>query len=365
MKIVAALLLWFAFLLPVILADDLSTFQCTANDVQIVGDGTITNEPCNCVGTFDANVTFTVRNNAASDRGCITLHLPRTVLPDGTVIEQTDIILNGGEAVPGKDTRVFSGLIEDYPCGAGRVCFGNATADGRRRCGPGECSTVSWTVPGQDTCPPAKQISSKCRHQQICITGRGITIIDCNANTAPDQDTCEVPCGGSAKVEVCTTGGPAPYEFSLSGTGGVTITPTSPVTSSALCQNFTVSGVTGTVTLTATVEDNEGCARNDTATLTTADITPPIINSTVFDTCIAEGTSAEINVFPDIDDATYFFTVDGEDLPGASDNTLLYTQNPDDMCHIITASYSVAGCRSGNVTLGISQCIFSEKCTVI
>src|SRR5207302_11035748 len=40
------------------LADDLSGLGCTANDVRIVGPGIVLNEPCDCTGTFDANVQF-------------------------------------------------------------------------------------------------------------------------------------------------------------------------------------------------------------------------------------------------------------------------------------------------------------------
>src|SRR3954447_23249484 len=38
-------------------ADDLSTLNCTANDVRIVGTGKILNEPCNCAAgsPFDAD----------------------------------------------------------------------------------------------------------------------------------------------------------------------------------------------------------------------------------------------------------------------------------------------------------------------
>jgi hypothetical protein len=57
-------------------ADDLSTFQCTANDVRIVGPSEVQNEPCDCTCTFWAEVVFTVKNIAVSDRGRITLHLP-------------------------------------------------------------------------------------------------------------------------------------------------------------------------------------------------------------------------------------------------------------------------------------------------
>jgi hypothetical protein len=90
-----------------VLADDLSTFQCTAGDVQIVGAGLITNEPCSCTGTFSANVSFTVTNNAASDRGCITLHLvPVTI--NGTVFPQQDVVLQG--TIAGKTTQTMTGI---------------------------------------------------------------------------------------------------------------------------------------------------------------------------------------------------------------------------------------------------------------
>jgi hypothetical protein len=48
------------------LANDLSGSQCTANDIRIKGPGVILNEPCNCSGTFTAQVAFTVENNAAN-----------------------------------------------------------------------------------------------------------------------------------------------------------------------------------------------------------------------------------------------------------------------------------------------------------
>src|SRR5919199_302118 len=50
----------------------LSLLQCTANDVRVVGPGVILNEPCDCpTGKFDAQVRFTVENNAASPRYCV------------------------------------------------------------------------------------------------------------------------------------------------------------------------------------------------------------------------------------------------------------------------------------------------------
>src|SRR5207248_8782906 len=40
------------------LADDLSSLNCTANDVRIVGPGLVLNEPCNCTSPFTAQVQF-------------------------------------------------------------------------------------------------------------------------------------------------------------------------------------------------------------------------------------------------------------------------------------------------------------------
>src|ERR1041384_1347298 len=37
-------------------ADDLSSLNCTANDVRIPTPGVILNEPCGCTGKFDAQV---------------------------------------------------------------------------------------------------------------------------------------------------------------------------------------------------------------------------------------------------------------------------------------------------------------------
>jgi type 1 fimbria pilin len=58
-------------------ANDISTLPCTAGDVEVVGPGTVVNEPCSCTpgGTFAAVVEFRIRNNTSSGRYCVTLHL--------------------------------------------------------------------------------------------------------------------------------------------------------------------------------------------------------------------------------------------------------------------------------------------------
>src|SRR5918993_1027212 len=106
-----------------------------------IGPGRVINEPCNCSGTFTATVEFTVENNAASARNCITLHL----CPAGSV-NPGDIILQG--EIAGKTTQVMTATIQNYPCGAGLLCFGAAGQDDRGRCDAGVCcSTISWGVP--------------------------------------------------------------------------------------------------------------------------------------------------------------------------------------------------------------------------
>ena len=335
------------------LADDLSTFQCTANDVRIVGPGQVLNEPCDCSGTFSAEVAFTVENNAASDRGCITLHMVGALLPDGSIFNPGDIILEG--TIPGKTTQTMIALIADYPCGAGLVCFGSASGDGRRRCEAGECATVSWTVPGQDTCPPDKQISSKCRHQQICIQGRGSVTLDCDATTQSVDDVCEVTCGGFTTLLLCTSGGPAPYTFTLDdgqSSGSTT----------DLCYSFEVGPITEDTTYTGTVTDAEGCSKSASVTLTTTEITPFIA---VDGTENCDGILTFSAAAEGFSDCSVGWTIDGLEATDAetdavvvrvnSDGTLTF-RALDGVCHAIDATVTCGGC-TGTASTSVSQCV--------
>jgi hypothetical protein len=332
------------------LADDLSTFQCTAGDVEIIGAGQVINEPCTCTGTFNAQVQFTVRNNASSPRGCITLHL----VPNSVFSSQVDVLLQG--EIAGKTTQTMTGVIQNYPCGAGLQCFGSASGNGRGRCAAGECSTVSWTVPGQDTCPPAKQISSKCRHQQICIQGRGNTTVDCDLSTTGGQSSCEVACGGDATVRVCTTNASSlgPFTFTLDGQSFGPTTDT--------CHDFTVSGVSTNTTLTATVTDKDGCAKSATVNLTVTEITPAITirgangcGGLLTLTAAAEGFSG----------CSVVWSIDGTEAADTesdalivrlnSDGTLTY-RNLDGACHTVGAALTCGSC-TGSTSRTISQCV--------
>lgn len=325
-------------------ADDLSTFQCTAGDVEIIGAGQIINEPCSCNGTFNAQVSFTVRNNAASDRGCITLHL----VPNAAFPTQVDVLLQG--SIAGKTTQTMTGTIQNYPCGAGLQCFGSASGDGRRRCEPGECSTVSWTVPGQDTCPPDKQISSKCRHQQICIQGRGNTTVDCDLSTQGGQSNCSVPCGGKATVRVCTTN-PAilgPFTFTL---GAQSFGPTTDK-----CHDFTVLSITQNTTLTATVTDKDGCAKSASVTLTTTPITVKITDVTGDESC-GNGNLTIKAEASGSGGCSFEWKIGNAVVSGQTTDTLSYTANPDSSPHTVSVKATCGGCTSGSDSITISQCI--------
>jgi len=279
------------------LADDLSTFQCTAGDVEIIGTGEILNEPCTCTGLFNAEVAFTVANNAASDRGCITLHLAGGPFP------VQDIILNGGAACPGKTTQVMTGFINNYPCNSGLVCFGSAADDGRRRC-EAPCSTVSWTVPGQDSCPPDRQISSKCRHQHICIQGRGISLT-CVNDPDDANDTCTPVCGGTSTLVLCGSG-PEPFTFSLAANppGNAVIGPPT-LNDDETCATYKVT-FSGSCLLTGSVAMDDGCTKTAThqmnvtaISVSSASGTPPACfgSSTTLSACASGGGTINFEFF--------------------------------------------------------------------
>jgi hypothetical protein len=266
-------------------ANDLSDYPCTAEDVEIVGNGIVVNEPCVCTptGRFGATVQFTVRNNTSTSRYCISLHL----VPDGVVITSPlDVVLrdvNGVSTAPGKsggakykDTVMF-GTIADYPCNSGIVCFGQAGVV-RGKCSPGQCTTVSWnTSPGNADCTAADQSppGGQCRHQQVCVVGFGATLA-CTAN-------CSVVCGSSSTLRGCVVG-PAdrgPYTLTVAGDDGSSQTQSSfGDPSGTTCVNFTVNPTKSpTTTYTLTVTDKNGCTRTATTTVsvsaTTVNLTAP------------------------------------------------------------------------------------------
>jgi hypothetical protein len=350
-------------------ADDLSALQCTSNDVRIVGTGQVLNEPCVCSGTFNALVQFQVQNNAASDRSCITLHL----CPGGGLPAQ-DIILSPvggavGDPIPGKTTSTMQGTIQNFPCGAGLVCFGATPASGVQgdvfakgeNCPTGQCcSTITWGVPGQDTCPLERQIASKCRHQQICIQGRGQTTLDCDTATTGVQTNCAVQCGSTATVQLCTTEaaslGPFTFTLHVPGQPDQTFGPTTDK-----CHNFTVGPITANTTITGDVKSGaDNCIKSASVTLTTTAITPTI-TVTGNDNCNGQLTfDASATGFTG---CTKAWTIDGfggSDLAAHggtvnADGSLSY-RSLDGTCHTIGVTLTCGGC-SGTASRTVCQCV--------
>jgi hypothetical protein len=153
-------------------------------------------------------VAFKIENNAASERYCVTLHLAPGVDAEGkTVVPSQDIVLNNRNPIPGKKTDWYIGEIPGYKCNVGLVCFGPAGPEEfgvfpkGAPCPPGQqCSTITYNVKASDPCPDTtRQIASKCRHQQICIQGRGATLTCIEG--------CPANCGSTVKLQLCGSGG--------------------------------------------------------------------------------------------------------------------------------------------------------------
>ena len=329
------------------LADDLSKSQCTANDVRINGPGVILNEPCDCSGTFTAQVLFNVTNNAANSNWCVTLHLAPTTV-NGQPFNPGDIVV--AEEIKGKSTGDYIATIANYPCGSGLTCFGDPVPDtySKGPCPSARCSTVSYYVNQPSSCPaPAgTKVTSKCRHQQICIQGRGNATLDCNTSESGVQTNCPVDCGGNTTVRLCTTGGPAPYTFTLKVPGQ----PDQVRTSSNLCEDFSVTLGAGQdpVTITGTVKDSGSPSCTDTVTTTLVPQTPeaPTLEITAGPDCNGEVT---VSVVDPVAGTTYEFFEGSESL-GSGDGTsitktyALPETGSDEHC--ISATATKGGCTS-------------------
>lgn len=345
-------------------AHNISDFQCTANDVRIIGPGQVLNEPCECTGTFTAQVQFTVENNAAAERFCITLHLCPTTLPNGSIFNPGDVVLQG--TVPGKTTQTMLATIPNFPCGAGLICFGTAGSlpdggfDKGERCPAGQCcTTVTWNVRPNDECPVpvGREISSKCRHQQICIQGRGAVTLDCDTSASGVQTSCPVPCGSTTTLRLCISNGPAPFHFVLRDAAGNVV---GDRTSSNLCEDFTVGPVTATTSFTGTVTDATGCAKSASATLTVAPITP-VLNVGGLDNC--NGVLTFSTSVPGFSGCSLAYTIDGSPAANSSTDTLLVRvnadgtldyRNLDGACHTIGVTATCGSC-TGTATRTVRQ----------
>jgi hypothetical protein len=344
-------------------ADTLSGLNCTANDVRIVGPGLIVNEECTCTGTFTARVKFFIINNTGTNRYCVTVHFCPGTLPDGTVFNPGDVQIGTIEA---KSAQFYEVAIPNYPCGSGLVCFG--------ACGPGTdevtgqpdcsfpkgvacpagqcCTTITWDVNQQGDCPQPHDriITSKCRHQQVCIQGRGRVTLDCDTSATGLQTNCPVECGATTTLRLCTTEAPAfgPFVFTLTG-GGATQT----MTSAGPCVDFTVGPITDTTSFTGTVRSNDGCQKSASVTLTTSPITvtlaAPVQANCAGDLTFTASTGKT--------GCTYNFSVDGTSVQNTTSNTYLYPGDPDGICHTVSVVATCGGCVSNTAPRTVSQCV--------
>jgi hypothetical protein len=286
------------------LADDLTSLGCTAKDVQLLnnGVGQITNESCNCTpGTsFIATALFTVTNNASS-RFCVQLHLcPKTVTIPGTtqtaVIGASPILLGGGETINAKSTLTAPGTFLWY-CGLGLQTFGSGVTfgnSGNPTCSGSCCNVITWSVPGQDGCPPTKNgvvtyIKSKCGMQAISIQGR-FANMTCVAGCSPT-------CGGTSTLTAAAGGGTSTPVFTLSGGSQSATVTGSPAT-------FTVST---TATTTYTVVANTGdCLSTLTQVIGATTIGPPALSGNSTADCNGSAT-----ITATLTDATSFVFSEG------------------------------------------------------
>jgi hypothetical protein len=347
-------------------ADVVTGVNCTANDVRISGPGIIVGEPCDCTGTFDAEVHFTVINGTGTDRYCVTVHLCAGTTSTGVIVPARDIVI--GTVGPG--SHEVTAIIEDYPCGAGSVCFGAAGSgeDGGfakgEKCPTGQCCTIiSWNVRPNDPCPLAHAdiIKSKCRAQQVCIVGRGGSTLDCDTSATGVQTDCAVACGSTTTLRLCTTS-PAsfgPFTFTL---GGQSFGPTTDT-----CHDFTVGPIAEDTCFTGTVTDNTNCAKpSNEVCLTVGAITPDLhmAGGSNCDGLLTFSTTVE-----GFEGCTLAYTIDEVDAADTESDTLIVRVNDDGTltyrnldgeCHAIGVTATCGGCN-GSASTSVTQCVTTTQ----
>jgi hypothetical protein len=369
-------------------ANDLSLYPCTANDVTIEGTGHVINEPCVCSsGTFQAIVQFDVANHTGTERYCIVLHLPAS----GS-IPQTDVVLHnnpdgltGGSTATRNTTTTMYGVIGNFPCSAGTVCFGTEGTVRGKCSALGKCATVAWsTTPADNNCGSADQSPphGQCRHQNICIVGFGATLDCVDANGA--STACDLGCGGTAHLKLCVSGGTSPYIFKLFTTDGTTETlvdsfPNNGTFTTATCHTFDVTPST-TTTYVGKVFDSTSpagtCHRDATKTVTVSAITASIAPDTTnpCDGVVTFTASGSGGAACSGDFATW--TIDGGSLSdflgelGTDSAARIATDNGDgtltyrslDGCHNIGVSITCGGC-TGTASASVSQCVTTTNST--
>jgi hypothetical protein len=238
------------------------------------------------------------------------------------------------------------------------VCFGAAGsgADGGfakgETCPPGQCCTIiSWNVRANDPCPQphGEIIKSKCRAQQVCIQGRGATL-KCIAN-------CEPTCGGTATLELCGTGGVAPYTFSLSdGTNTY-----QPASVSGNCATFNVA-VTKTTTFTGTVTDSgtPPCPQqSNSVTLTVTPVQAPSLVQTLAN-CAGQVVLTATAVGGNQPGDQFNFSGAAGTVNG---NTITLQPQLNGQCRTVSVTLTRGACTSGATSYSFSQCVnTSSQC---
>jgi hypothetical protein len=289
----------------------------------------------------------------------VTVHFCPGALPGGGTFDPGDVLIGD---IPPKSDAFYTVTIPNYPCGSGLVCFG-ACGTGTdpdtglpdcsfakgEACPAGQCcTTISWDVnPG---CPN-RVISSKCRHQQVCIQGRGRTTLDCDVNATGVQTNCPVECGATRTLRLCTTEAASfgPFVFTLTG-GGTTQT----FTGAGPCHDFTVGPITDTTTFTGTVKSNDGCEKSASVTLTT---TPITVTLDVAGEEACNSGNLTFTASTGKTGCTFAWKVDGATVPGVTGDTFNYPADPDGTCHSISVQATCGGCVSNTASITVSQCV--------
>jgi len=329
---------------------DLSSLQCTANDVEIMGPGSIINEPCGCTANqfFDAKVNFVI-NSKSSGRFCFTLYLC-----DG---QNTTLVLN--EEVK-RGTFVYTFNFPHYPCNSGTRCFGYRPPGSGiglvfpkgTDCPTGTCcSTVLYDVNPPASCPiTGKLVPSKCRYNEICIQSKAATL------------TCKSGCAGycgayDATLELCNEGLKKPLDFQILSNGNIIA---QKIDLNDNCTTFTVPINAANLNFVGRVVDADGCYRD--SPIPALPFTPPMditLNPFVQHGCGLLG-NFNVTTTSGTSPITYEYKVNGITVPSA-DGVYIF---PHGLSHYFGTCYSVSvtatdfnGCTDSAGPLTISQCV--------
>src|SRR5262249_29525364 len=201
---------------------------------------------------------------------------------------------------------------------------------------------ISWNVKASDPCPDTTPpIKSKCRHQQVCIVGRGRTTLDCDTSASGVQTNCTVQCGSTTTLRLCTTSDAsfAPFTFTLNGQS---FGPTP-----ATCHDFTVGPITSTTSFTGTVTDKDGCAKSASVTLNTSAVATPQLSGALNAGCTASATFTVANcdsnltyTFQEVDCGTGTPIGSSQGGKGVCSATFTFTPGATDTTHCVRVTAS-------------------------